>query len=426
MVTHEEVEVVNEVEPKTTKRRALQYVGYTRVSTKKQATEGISLAGQEDMLRSFASQKRAKLLGIHQDEGSAYSATSSAREGFLAAIGDCRTSGASLLVPSIDRLSRNVSALKELDVSGLRIVSVKEGLVGKERLRILIQKAQHDSEEISRRSRESAANRKARGARLGNRTNLSEAQRRGTFNNLTRKNKKIEELAACINADSDLQNLTWNKRAERLNALNHWNLCSDRNSRREPWTVGSLRKPWKEALALLEEWRELAEGDDPWITSGGGTAATTASDSIGEAMPPRGAITTQKRPSVGGMPLVTSSALVASEGPSQGLVEAAASVAAVAQSRAAEHITGAALPTVVTRQMKATHRPLTPDELNTLETIMGTRGLSNCDVMDELGLKRLNASIWTAQRRGTQISIDTIERLQDWFRRNAGCVPASS
>lgn len=43
--------------------------GYVRVSTQKQAEEGVSLAAQEDFVRDYAKLRRLNLLGIFRDEG---------------------------------------------------------------------------------------------------------------------------------------------------------------------------------------------------------------------------------------------------------------------------------------------------------------------------------------------------------------------
>lgn len=73
----------------------------------------------------------------------------------------------------------------------------------------------------------------------------------------------------------------------------------------------------------------------------------------------------------------------------------------------------------VTVQPIVERHPLTAEEKNWLLDIMQKRALSTKDVMDELGLPRLNTSIWMSVHQGVTVSTDVLKRLTHWFDANA-------
>jgi hypothetical protein len=93
---------------KTTKQKAEKslprvrpFVGYIRVSTKEQAERGLSLDAQTDMLRAYANSVRgSELIRIFEDPVTGHRVS---RAGLLDAINEATSTGASLLVPSVDR-----------------------------------------------------------------------------------------------------------------------------------------------------------------------------------------------------------------------------------------------------------------------------------------------------------------------------------
>ena len=89
------------------------FVGYTRVSTGKQAENGPSLQAQQDRMLARIADHGSKLLGIYRDVGSAYT-PSAEREELTDAIRDARAHNVPLLVPSVDRLARNLDVLPRL------------------------------------------------------------------------------------------------------------------------------------------------------------------------------------------------------------------------------------------------------------------------------------------------------------------------
>ncbi|PSM31331.1 recombinase family protein [Haliangium sp. UPWRP_2] len=82
-------------------------IGYVRVSTQEQATDGVSLDAQRDKLRAYCKLHGIKLIDIKADEG--YSGSTLNRPGLQAALQLLRRGRAdTLLVVKLDRLSRSL------------------------------------------------------------------------------------------------------------------------------------------------------------------------------------------------------------------------------------------------------------------------------------------------------------------------------
>ena len=82
-------------------------IGYVRVSTQEQATEGVSLDAQRDRLRTYCKLHSIKLIDIKADEG--ISGSTLDRPGLQAALQMIRRDRANtLLVAKLDRPSRSL------------------------------------------------------------------------------------------------------------------------------------------------------------------------------------------------------------------------------------------------------------------------------------------------------------------------------
>lgn len=94
----------------------MKLVGYTRVSTNKQADQGFGLEVQADQITRWARDHRHKIVGWYRDEGE--SGTDPGRLGLLDAIAHAKTADG-LVVPRLDRLARDV-VLQETFLGELR------------------------------------------------------------------------------------------------------------------------------------------------------------------------------------------------------------------------------------------------------------------------------------------------------------------
>jgi DNA invertase Pin-like site-specific DNA recombinase len=91
-----------------------------------------------------------------------------------------------LIVASLDRIVRDTKRFEEflLENLGVRIISAKHGEDADPTvIRAAAERAQYEGERISQTTKKALAERKAKGVKLGNRTNLDEAQRKGAEKN---------------------------------------------------------------------------------------------------------------------------------------------------------------------------------------------------------------------------------------------------
>lgn len=151
-------------------------IGYVRVSTQEQASEGVSLDAQRDKIRSYCNTNGVKLIDIQGDEG--ISGSTLDRPGLQAALQLIRRGRANtLIVVKLDRLSRSlrdVCTLVEDLFSDERyhLLSLC-GMVnthtaaGRMLMHNLANYNQFEREVISERTRDSLQYLKAQGVRLG-------------------------------------------------------------------------------------------------------------------------------------------------------------------------------------------------------------------------------------------------------------------
>ena len=155
----------------------LRAVGYVRVSTDKQAQEGVSLEAQQVRIRAHCVSQDIDLIDLVIDEGA--SAKSLDRPGLKRALA-LLTSGAAqaLVIVKLDRLTRSVKDLGFLCDTYFReglpysLVSVSDTIdtrsaSGKLMLNVLMSVAQWEREALSERTQEAMHELARQGVRLG-------------------------------------------------------------------------------------------------------------------------------------------------------------------------------------------------------------------------------------------------------------------
>jgi site-specific DNA recombinase len=151
-------------------------IGYVRVSTQEQATDGVSLDAQRDRLRAYCKFNGIKLIDIKSDEG--YSGSTLDRPALQAALQMLRRGRANtLLVAKLDRLSRSLrdvcTLVEELFSDERNHLLSLCGMVnthsaaGRMVLMNLANFYQFERELISERTRDALQHMKAQGIRLG-------------------------------------------------------------------------------------------------------------------------------------------------------------------------------------------------------------------------------------------------------------------
>jgi len=230
--------------------RIKHFIGLIRVSTRKQADDNMSLNVQEERLQEFVAEFPGAKLTLFEEIGSASKQqTKASRPVLHAAIQTARDNRATLVVVQIDRLARNPKVLPFL--KGVKVLSLEQGYLDRKRLKRLIIDAANAAQAISESSKASAASRKARGEKLGNRVNLDVAQKNGCTNNKLRADGKARALADLLRTNSDLLKLSYN---ELSTALNEMGFLNQRNKwDRVPWTKETIQRLKKKAVELLSK-----------------------------------------------------------------------------------------------------------------------------------------------------------------------------
>lgn len=139
------------------------YVVYYRVSTKRQGSSGLGLEAQQRLVDSYLTGHDRVIADITEVE----SGHRVNRKELNRALELCKAEDATLLVANISRLSRNVAFIATLLESGVEVKAADMPEASKFVLHILAAVAEHEREEISRRTKAALASAKQRGVELG-------------------------------------------------------------------------------------------------------------------------------------------------------------------------------------------------------------------------------------------------------------------
>jgi site-specific DNA recombinase len=155
----------------------MRVVGYVRVSTDEQASDGVSLAAQEAKVRAYCGLYELELVELVRDPGA--SAKTLDRPGLARALGLLdRGEAAGIVVAKLDRLTRSVADLAELldryfgDRPGKQLFSVGDSIdtrtaAGRLVLNVLMSVAQWELETIVERTNAALAHKKSQGECVG-------------------------------------------------------------------------------------------------------------------------------------------------------------------------------------------------------------------------------------------------------------------
>jgi len=138
---------------------------YFRVSTKGQARSGLGLEAQRDSVNRYVTGIAATVLDefIEVESGSM-----SDRPELIKALRRCELTGATLIVAKLDRLSRDVEFIAQLQKSTVEFVCADMPQANSLTIGLLAVLAQHERELISTRTRDALVAAKVRGVKLGN------------------------------------------------------------------------------------------------------------------------------------------------------------------------------------------------------------------------------------------------------------------
>ena len=138
----------------------MKYVAYYRVSTDKQGRSGLGLDSQRQLVSSY----EADIIGEFTE---IESGKIDNRPQLELALDLCRRKGAAILIAKIDRLSRDAAFLLTLRKAGVDIIAADMPNAGTLEFGVRAVVAQHEREEISKRTKQALQAAKARGVKLG-------------------------------------------------------------------------------------------------------------------------------------------------------------------------------------------------------------------------------------------------------------------
>src|SRR5580704_7994799 len=154
----------------------MQAIGYVRVSTDRQAEQGVSLEAQEAKIRAMATVQGAELLDVIADGGeSAKSLNRPGLQRLLALINAGKVQA--VIVAKLDRLTRSVKDLCGLlelfEKRRVALISIAESLdtgsaAGRLVITIMGAVSQWEPEAIGERTRDALRHKRSQGQRVGN------------------------------------------------------------------------------------------------------------------------------------------------------------------------------------------------------------------------------------------------------------------
>lgn len=233
-------------------------VGYTRVSTEKQAANARDRDSQTESIIKACARRGMTLLGIYHDVLSGADPQGALRrEDLQAAVKRARAERAILVINEPTRLFRNVAAaeefLKTLDVP---VFSVRDGRFMKKRALLnAIARGEAVVQNIRTGTSEALARKKSEGVVFSDQPGRVKAAQVSAKARTERANRLVLDIVRVLKTHPSARGLSHQALAD---LLNEQNILTGRKKR---WTRDGVRRPRQAAQAVLTEWEEI-ENDD--------------------------------------------------------------------------------------------------------------------------------------------------------------------
>jgi len=200
-----------------------KYVSYFRVSTQKQGQSGLGLEAQQTSVDAFIENRDGDVLDSFTEVESGKKAN---RPELDKALRRCKLTGATLVIAKLDRLSRDIAFIANLQKSKVEFVCVDMPDANTLTIGMMAVLAQYERELISERTKAGLAAAKRRGVVLGNPTlqlirNSNTAAARDIKNKMAaERNKQLRELLSEIESATEMK-LSLKELATELNELGY-------------------------------------------------------------------------------------------------------------------------------------------------------------------------------------------------------------
>jgi DNA invertase Pin-like site-specific DNA recombinase len=143
----------------------MRTINYYRVSTAKQGRSGLGMEAQRAAVEAFCASRGWEKLEEYKEQESG---KRDDRPELAKALHHATVSKATLVIAKLDRLSRNVAFLAQLQDAGVDFVAADMPDANELTIHIMAAMAQAERKAISKRTKEALAAAKARGTKLGN------------------------------------------------------------------------------------------------------------------------------------------------------------------------------------------------------------------------------------------------------------------
>lgn len=149
-------------------------IGYIRVSTQDQATEGVSLSAQRAKIAAWCTANDYELVAVYEDAGIS-GGSMTGRDGLKSALA-AATKGMALVAYSISRLARSTRDMLELadrlEARGVDLVSLTEKIdttsaAGRMVFRMLAVLSEFERDQVAERTKAALAHKKSKGEKYG-------------------------------------------------------------------------------------------------------------------------------------------------------------------------------------------------------------------------------------------------------------------
>jgi len=170
-----------------------KFISYIRVSTDKQGKSGLGLEAQKKAIDDFLNGGKWKVISefVEIETGK-----NNERVELKKALKRCKTTGATLIIAKLDRLSRDSAFIGAIMKSNVEFIACDMPTANKFTIHILAAVAEHEAEMISTRTKAALAAAKARGQILGNPRNLNKtAAAKGRIAGVKARQNKADEFA---------------------------------------------------------------------------------------------------------------------------------------------------------------------------------------------------------------------------------------